>query len=284
MSLAILAAPFDDNTYNNPTNSNNTNNNNNNSNDNHPRKRLNKTQKRYNGFDSDKVNSVLNSIHQEYSGYSDSDLSNDMGNYEPMKPPSSVGVENTKYREQNKNQKDNSNQFNSYNSNKYDGNDNDIDNNNYPIQYQPQKQSQVKSQSKESFQSNTIDDDEENVDISSFQKKNQNFYQATEMDEYYKKIIPNYNELQKKRQPNVLNKSYYLQNATSPYYQTDNDSSTDINNNLLFEKLNYMIHLLEENQDEKTGHVIEEVVLYSFLGIFIIFIIDSFVKVGRYVR
>ena len=45
-----------------------------------------------------------------------------------------------------------------------------------------------------------------------------------------------------------------------------------------------MISLLEEQQDEKTNNVTEEVVLYSFLGIFIIFVVDSFAKVGKYVR
>jgi hypothetical protein len=45
-----------------------------------------------------------------------------------------------------------------------------------------------------------------------------------------------------------------------------------------------MISLLEDQQDEKTNNVTEEVVLYSFLGIFIIFIVDSFAKVGKYVR
>jgi hypothetical protein len=45
-----------------------------------------------------------------------------------------------------------------------------------------------------------------------------------------------------------------------------------------------MIHLLEEQQDERSGNVTEEVILYCFLGIFIIFVIDSFVRVGKYVR
>ena len=57
-----------------------------------------------------------------------------------------------------------------------------------------------------------------------------------------------------------------------------------INKNQLLEKLNYMIHLLEEQKDEKTGHVMEEVILYSFLGVFIIFIVDSFARVGKYTR
>lgn len=52
----------------------------------------------------------------------------------------------------------------------------------------------------------------------------------------------------------------------------------------LLEKLNYMIHLLEEQQDEKTGHVTEEIILYSFLGVFLIFIVDSFARAGKYMR
>jgi len=47
-------------------------------------------------------------------------------------------------------------------------------------------------------------------------------------------------------------------------------------NAALIEKLNYIIHMLEEKKDEKTGHVIEELVLYCFLGVFIIFVIDTF--------
>ena len=52
----------------------------------------------------------------------------------------------------------------------------------------------------------------------------------------------------------------------------------------LLDKLNYMIHLLEEQQEEKTGHVTEEIILYSFLGVFLIFIVDSFARAGKYMR
>ena len=45
-----------------------------------------------------------------------------------------------------------------------------------------------------------------------------------------------------------------------------------------------MITLLENQQDEKTSNVTEEVILYSFLGIFIIFIVDTFFKAGKYTR
>lgn len=52
----------------------------------------------------------------------------------------------------------------------------------------------------------------------------------------------------------------------------------------LMEKLNYMIQLLEEQQDEKTEHVTEELILYLFLGVFVIFVVDSFTRAGKYVR
>ena len=59
---------------------------------------------------------------------------------------------------------------------------------------------------------------------------------------------------------------------------TARDSTVSGTNAALIEKLNYIIHMLEEKKDEKTGHVIEELVLYCFLGIFIIFIVDTFAR------
>jgi hypothetical protein len=72
---------------------------------------------------------------------------------------------------------------------------------------------------------------------------------------------------------NLSNQNYY-----------NNHVSQTPEKDVLMDKLNYMIHLLEEQQDEKTGNVTEEVILYSFLGIFIIFIVDSFYYVGKYTR
>ena len=77
--------------------------------------------------------------------------------------------------------------------------------------------------------------------------------------------------------PNYLNKHI-------PYYNQMSLGENIQNRDELLTKLNYMIHILEEQQDQKTGHVTEEVVLYSFLGIFIIFVIDSFARAGKYVR
>lgn len=61
-------------------------------------------------------------------------------------------------------------------------------------------------------------------------------------------------------------------------------NNSNLYDNRILEKINYMIHLLEEQQHEKTNNVAEEFVLYSFLGIFMIFIVDSFAKSGKYVR
>lgn len=52
----------------------------------------------------------------------------------------------------------------------------------------------------------------------------------------------------------------------------------------MLEKINYMIHMLENMEGEKTANITEEFVLYSFTGIFIIFVLDSFLKTGKYVR
>jgi hypothetical protein len=80
--------------------------------------------------------------------------------------------------------------------------------------------------------------------------------------------------------PKTYATDYYKQYV--PYF--NQTGQTELSKNQLYEKLNYMIHLLEEQKDEKTGHVMEEVILYSFLGVFIIFIIDSFARVGKYTR
>jgi len=74
---------------------------------------------------------------------------------------------------------------------------------------------------------------------------------------------------------------YYKANV--PYY-TQMSSTSFTNKDELIDKLDKILILLEENRDEKTGHVTEEVILYSFIGVFLIFIVDSFARVGKYVR
>ena len=51
----------------------------------------------------------------------------------------------------------------------------------------------------------------------------------------------------------------------------------------MMEKVNYMIHLLEQQQVEKVDNITEEFVLYVLLGVFVIFTVDSFTRIGKYV-
>ncbi len=84
--------------------------------------------------------------------------------------------------------------------------------------------------------------------------------------------------------PSEYAKQYYQQYV--PYYNQSSDDLTPngVNKDELLSKLNEIVYLLEEQQNEKTGHVTEELILYSFLGVFMIFIVDSFARVGKYVR
>ena len=52
----------------------------------------------------------------------------------------------------------------------------------------------------------------------------------------------------------------------------------------IMEKINYLIHMLETERDEKNDTIIQDFVLYTFLGVFIIFIVDSFSRGGKYSR
>lgn len=52
----------------------------------------------------------------------------------------------------------------------------------------------------------------------------------------------------------------------------------------LTEKLNYLIFLMEQQRDIKGTQTVEELLLYSFLGVFLIYVLDSFTKIGKYKR
>ena len=229
MSLAMFAAPFDDNTELNSNNSDNI--------INQKRRTHSKTYKKYpkENFDTNKVNSVLEKIHSNL----DNDDDDDKDTFNPPPPAKSAGVERTKpllQKEQMMNMSSNNDvMFRTLGrapQPNYEGSDN-LDLNDYSI----------------------YGDNKSNED-------------------YYKRVIPGYTQ-----QKNPVNKPYYsTANYSPPLVQEF--ASQDV----LLQKLNYMITLLEDQQDEKTNNVTEEVVLYSFLGIFIIFIADTFVKAGKYVR
>ena len=77
------------------------------------------------------------------------------------------------------------------------------------------------------------------------------------------------------------NESY---NYSASNNQSQSESPMHFDNNKLLKKLDYIIHLLEEQHNEKTNHITEELILYLFLGLFILFVLDSFARASKYHR
>ena len=81
----------------------------------------------------------------------------------------------------------------------------------------------------------------------------------------------------------LANNLYYKQHV--PYFtQANNTSELPGPQDSLMEKVNYVINMLEEQQDIKNNKTSEELVLYLFLGVFVIFVVDSFARAGKYTR
>jgi hypothetical protein len=226
MSLAMFAAPFNDNS--------NIESMTNDSDNimNKKRQTHNKTQKKYpkENFDTEKVNSVLEKIHNN--SKTDDDEKMGLGDFNPPPKPQSSGVNKTIATE---------NMMNMTNQNS--------------------KMLNTLGRAPEPNYENN-----DNLDLNDYS----NYGNNASIEEYYKKVLPGYNQ-----NKNPVNK---------PYYNVTNVVSEAPSQDILLQKLNYMISLLEDQQDEKTSNVTEEVVLYSFLGIFIIFVVDSFARAGKYVR
>ena len=69
--------------------------------------------------------------------------------------------------------------------------------------------------------------------------------------------------------------------SSSQYAAQMQNGAEGASNKGISEQLNYIIHLLEEQQNAKTSTTTEELILYTFLGVFTIYIVDSFTKVGK---
>ena len=62
------------------------------------------------------------------------------------------------------------------------------------------------------------------------------------------------------------------------------NNNITVSNEELLKKLDNILFLLEEQRETRTNYITEELILYIFLGIFVIYLVDSFVKVGKYIR
>lgn len=72
-------------------------------------------------------------------------------------------------------------------------------------------------------------------------------------------------------------------NLNESFTQHSNGLQLD-NRDELLQKVNYIIYTLDKQKDMKSDQKMEELLLYSFLGIFIIYVLDSFTKIGKYKR
>ena len=217
-------------------------------------KNHNRTQKRFESeFNPEKVNSVLESIHSTI------DVTGELADFNPR------ALANTLQKIIPLNPLNNTNTNTNSNSN---SNNNDF-------------------KGKEGFE---VPQPLEN-DSLDMQELNQAFLNDAQVRDYYKKLSPTFNSSINGTNGNGTNVtngkpsfSPEVRNSSNSSINSGINSGINFGNDLLLTKLNYMINLLENQQDERTQNVTEEVVLYSFLGVFIIFVVDSFARVGKYIR
>ena len=225
------------------------------------RKRTNnKTQKRiptsFDEIDHSKVQNVLNSIYKNLGD----DTDNNLGDYKPRATSAPVNASYTPINPlappASMRQKQEQQQGSKEGMTNYDYSADDV--NNYSNKFVPQP-----------VQNDSMDlQDLQDVYMNNDQVKR-----------YFKNLVPNF------QQNTQQQDSSQSSSQSSPQYkQTHYNTNTSDTNQVLIDKLNYMINLLEEQQDERTNNVTEEVILYSFLGVFIIFVVDGFARVTRYTR
>ena len=100
-------------------------------------------------------------------------------------------------------------------------------------------------------------------------------------------------DLNKKMSETKLKQNLYLEAQNKDYLISNNLNMNQVsqqsnqpvyNNQEILQKLNYIINSFEQQKEIKTNQKNEEVVLYCFLGIFVIYVLDSFVYIGKYSR
>jgi len=102
----------------------------------------------------------------------------------------------------------------------------------------------------------------------------------TELSNFYKSesgIRPNQSQNDLKIPTQYKTNDYMILNSTNTYEPKRNNQD-------LLDKMNKILEMFEDQKEIKTGQKNEEIVLYCFLGVFIIYIMDSFVNIGRYSR
>ena len=123
--------------------------------------------------------------------------------------------------------------------------------------------------------------------VHTFQEESEN-----DLADFYNKEIEA--DLSKKVNETKSKQNLYIESKNNDYLITNNLDMNKVNkskqntaynsNEDILKKLNYIINMFEEQKEIKTNQKNEEVILYSFLGIFVIYVLDSFVYIGKYSR
>lgn len=124
-------------------------------------------------------------------------------------------------------------------------------------------------------------------DIKSENEKTLGDFYASEMEDNIK------HQMDKVKSSQDL---YHNEKVSTDYLISNNLNMSNVSGNAnnkivgyetrdeLLDKLNHIINLFEDEREIKTNKKNEEIVLYCFLGIFVIYVLDSFVSIGKYKR
>lgn len=120
--------------------------------------------------------------------------------------------------------------------------------------------------------------------------KERSTFRNNKQEEGFESMFEEGNEDTNENEENVYASQYYNQYIPPPHlnFQPQNEENnslkTKIGDKDLDEKLNYLIELIEQQKGEKTDNITEEILLYGLVGVFVIYVVDSFVTIGKYKR
>jgi hypothetical protein len=97
-----------------------------------------------------------------------------------------------------------------------------------------------------------------------------------ELSNFYKSELKN-QQYEIKVPPQYKTNDYMILNSSTvePKRQSNQE---------MLEKMNKILEMFEDQKEIKTNQKNEEIVLYCFLGIFTIYVLDSFARTGKYIR
>ena len=161
---------------------------------------------------------------------------------------------------------------NIFNQNNEMLNSTNIESNNNTL-FNTEKDKSLRQNNNNSEKTNLGNTDNTGIPDKSLFPDNDNLGTANDIDSVFNNlsVLAKQNTKENTKQNNTMdNNRHYINNVNT--------------NDELLQKLNYVIYLLEDQRSQKSNYVTEEIILYIFLGVFIIFVIDKFSKPGKYTR